>query len=140
MDLARSLGADHVIDYTREDPLAGSEARYDLILAVNGYQPIAAYRRALRPGGIYVMGGGSAAQVFQAMLLGAWTFRTGDRKFSQLETKPSQEDLAFVAELIEAGQVVPVIDRCYPLEEVPQAIRHLEAGHTRGKLVIGVAG
>jgi NADPH:quinone reductase-like Zn-dependent oxidoreductase len=139
MDLARSLGADHVVDYTREDPLAGGEAHYDVILAVNGYRPIAAYRQALRPGGIYVMGGGSGAQVFQAMLFGAWTFRTGDRKFRMLETKPSQEDLAFVAELIEAGKVVPVIDRCYPLEEVPEAIRYLEAGHPRGKVIIGVA-
>jgi NADPH:quinone reductase-like Zn-dependent oxidoreductase len=140
LELARSLGADHVIDYSREDPLAGAEGRYDVILAVNGYQPIAAYRRALRPGGNYVMAGGSAAQFFQAMLLGAWTFRNGDRKLSMLETKPSQEDLAFVADLIEAGQVMPVVDRCYPLEEVPEAIRYLEAGHVRGKVVIRVLG
>jgi NADPH:quinone reductase-like Zn-dependent oxidoreductase len=140
VEMARSLGADHVIDYTREDPLAGADGRYDVILAVNGYQPIAAYRRALRPGGTYVMAGGSGAQVFQAMLLGAWTFRSGDRKLSMLETKPSQEDLAFVASLIEAGQVTPIIDRCYPLEEVPQAIRYIETGHPRGKVVIGVAG
>ncbi|MCC7359090.1 MAG: NAD(P)-dependent alcohol dehydrogenase [Anaerolineales bacterium] len=140
VELARSLGADHVVDYKHKDPLAGIAARYDVILAVNGYQPLATYRQALRPGGIYVMAGGSAAQVFQAMLFGAWTFRTGDRKFSLLETKPSQEDLAFVAGLIEAGQVTPVIDRCYPLEAVPEAIRYLEAGQVRGKVVIGVAG
>lgn len=140
LELARSLGADHVIDYTREDPLAGAEGRYDVILAVNGYQPIAAYRRALRPGGAYVMAGGTAAQFFQAMFLGPWMSKSSGLRLVMLETKPSTEDLAFVAELMEAGKVVPVIDRCYPLEEVPQAIRHLEAGHARGKVVIGVAG
>jgi NADPH:quinone reductase-like Zn-dependent oxidoreductase len=138
--MARSLGADHVIDYTREDPLGGAEGRYDVILAVNGYHPIGAYRQALKPGGIYVMAGGSEAQMFQAMLLGSWTFRTGDRKLSMLETKPSTEDLASVAGLIEAGQVVPIIDRCYPLEALPEAFRYLESGHARGKVVIGVAG
>ncbi len=136
VDLAHSLGADHVIDYNREDPLAGAEERYDVILAVNGYQPIAAYQRALRPGGTYVMAGGSAAQFFQAMILGPGMFKAGGRKLAVLETKPSQEDLAFVADLIEAGQVVPVIDRCDPLEAVPEAIRYLEAGHARGKVVI----
>jgi NADPH:quinone reductase-like Zn-dependent oxidoreductase len=140
VELARSLGADHVIDYTREDPLAGAEGRYDVILAVNGYHPIAAYRRALRPGGIYVMAGGSEAQFFQAMLLGAWVFRTGERKLRMLETKPTTEDLAFVADLIAAGQVKPVVDRCYPLEALPEAFRYIEAGHARGKVVIGVAG
>jgi NADPH:quinone reductase-like Zn-dependent oxidoreductase len=140
LDQARSLGADHVIDYTREDPLAGSEARYDVILAVNGYQPIAAYQRALRPGGSYVMAGGSGAQLFEVMFLGPWRSKAGGRKLMALETKPSREDLACVAELIEAGQVVPVIDRCYPLEEVPEAFRYIEAGHARSKVVIGVAG
>jgi NADPH:quinone reductase-like Zn-dependent oxidoreductase len=140
VDLAHSLGADHVIDYTREDPLAGGEDRYDVILAVNGYQPISAYRRALRPGGTYVMAGGSAAQLFQTMFVGPWMSKSGGRKLVMLETKPSREDLAFVADLIEAGKVVPVIDRCYPLGEVPEAIRYLEAGHARGKVVIGVRG
>ena len=140
VDLAHSLGADHVIDYTREDPLAGGEDRYDVILAVNGYQPISAYRRALRPGGTYVMAGGSAAQLFQTMFVGPWMSKSGGRKLVMLETKPSREDLAFVAGLIEAGKVVPVIDRCYPLGEVPEAIRYLEAGHARGKVVIGVRG
>jgi NADPH:quinone reductase-like Zn-dependent oxidoreductase len=129
-----------VIDYTRENPLTGAEGRYDLILAVNGYQPIAAYQRALRPGGIYVMAGGSGAQLFQVMFLGPWMSKSGGRKLVALETKPSREDLAFVAGLIEAGQVMPVIDRCYPLEEVPAAIRYLEARHARGKVVIGVQG
>lgn len=140
VELARSLGADHVIDYTREDPLAGAEGRYDVIMAVNGYHPLAAYRQALRPGGVYVMAGGAEAQMFQAMLLGPWLFKKGDRRLSMLETKPTTEDLAFVAELIEAGQVTPVIDQCYPLEALPEAFRHVEAGHARGKVIIGVAG
>jgi NADPH:quinone reductase-like Zn-dependent oxidoreductase len=138
VDLARSLGADHVVDYNSENPLAGVEERYDVILAVNGYHPLSAYRRALRPGGIYVMAGGAAAQVFQMMFLGPWMSKSGGRKLVAVETKPSQEDLAFVAGLIEAGQVTPVIDRCFPLEAVPEAIRYLEAGHVRGKVVIGV--
>ena len=137
MELARSLDADHVIDYTQEDFTRGGQ-QYDLILAVNGYHPIAAYRRALRLGGTYVMAGGAAAQFFQALFLGPWLSKSSGRKFGLLETKPNTDDLACVADLIEAGQVMPVTDRCYPLEALPEALRYLEAGHARGKVVIGV--
>jgi len=135
LDMARSIGADQVIDYTQED-FTKSGQRYDLILAVNGYHPISDYKRALSPKGIYVMTGGSMAQMFQAMLLGPWISMTGSKKMGALMAKANKKDLVFVKELLEAGKVVPVIDRRYPLSEVAEAIRYLEEGHARGKVVI----
>lgn len=133
--MARSIGADHVIDYTQEDFTKNGQ-RYDLILAVNGYQSISDYQRALSPAGMYVMSGGSGAQMSQAMLLGPWISMTGSKKMGNLLAKPNQKDLVFVKELLEAGKVVPVIDRRYTLSEVPEAIRYLEEGHAKGKVVI----
>jgi len=135
MEMVRSLGADHVIDYTKEDFTKNSQ-RYDLILAVSGYHPISAYKRALSPNGTYVMTGGSLAQIFQAMLLGSWMFRTGGKKMGRVSAKPNQKDLVFMRELLEAGKVVPVIDRRYPLSETAEAFRYLGEGHARGKIVI----
>lgn len=135
LDLVRSLGADHVIDYTRED-FAQNGQRHDLILATAGYRSILDYRRALSPDGIYVMSGGSMAQIYQAMLLGPWLSRTGSKKMTNLAAKPKQEDLVTMKELLEAGRVKPVIDRCYPLREVPEALRYYGKGHARGKVVI----
>lgn len=134
-DMVRSIGADHVIDYTQEDFTRNGQ-RYDLILAVNGYRPISDYKRALNVKGIYVMVGGSTAQIFQALLLGPWMSMIGSKKMGALTAKPDQEDLVFVKELLETGKVVPTIDRRYPLSEVGEAIRHLEEGHARGKVVI----
>jgi NADPH:quinone reductase-like Zn-dependent oxidoreductase len=138
LDQARSLGADHVIDYTQED-FTKSGQQYDLILAVNGYHPLSAYSRALAPQGIYVMAGGSAAQIFQAMLLGPWMSKTGGKKMGGVTGKTDQKDLAFLKGLIEAGKVKPVIDRRYPLSEAAEALRYLGEGHARGKVVITVA-
>ncbi len=135
MDMVRSIGADKVIDYTQEN-FTRKGQRYDLILAVNGHHPIADYKRALTPQGIYVAAGGSMAQIFQAMLLGPFLSMTGRQKMGNLLAKSSQKDLAFVKQLLEAGQVVPVIDRCYPLSEVSEALRYLGEGHARGKIVI----
>ena len=137
LDLVRSLGADHVIDYTQED-FARSEQGYDLILATAGYRSIFDYRRALSPEGTYVMSGGSTAQVFQAMLLGPMLSMTGSQKLGNLAAKTDQQDLVVVKELIEAGKVVPVIDRRYPLEEVADALRYYGQGHSRGKVVVTV--
>ena len=139
MDLARSLGANHVIDYTKEDFTRNGQ-RYDLILAVNGYHPIAAYKRALAHGGVYVMAGGSKAQLFQSMLMGPWMSFIGGKTMGIIVAKTSQKDLIILKELLEAGKVVPVIDRQYPLIEVPEALRYLEEGHARGKVVIAVGG
>lgn len=136
--LVQSLGADHIIDYKRED-LTRSAERYDLILAVNGYHPLVAYKRLLRPAGRYVMVGGSGAQLFEALLLGPLMSLGGQRQLTSFSATPSGKDLLVMKELLEAGKVVPVIDRCFPLEETAEAIRYLEQGHARGKVVIIVA-
>jgi NADPH:quinone reductase-like Zn-dependent oxidoreductase len=137
LDQARSLGADHVIDYTREDFTQNGQ-QYDLILAANGNRSLSAYKRALTPKGIYVMAGGSMAQIFQAMLMGSWMSETGGKKMGGVSAKRSQKDLVIIKELLEAGKVVPVIDRRYPLSEAAEALRYLGAGHARGKVVITV--
>ncbi len=138
LDMVRSIGADHVIDYTQEDFCQNGKL-YDLIVATAGYRSIFDYKRALSPKGTYVMTGGSMAQVFQAGLLGPSISEKGGKKLGNLSAKPSQKDLVSMRELIEAGKVVPVIDRCYPLSEVPDAVRYYGEGHARGKVVITVA-
>ena len=137
LDLMRSIGADHVIDYTQDD-FTENGRQYDLILAANGYRSISDYERALAPRGTYVMSGGSTKHMFQAMLLGPLHSKSGGKKMGNLLAKANTEDLASVKGLIEAGNVVPVIDRCYPLSEVAEAIGYLEEGHARGKVVITV--
>jgi NADPH:quinone reductase-like Zn-dependent oxidoreductase len=138
MAMVRSLGADHVIDYTQTD-FTQTDERYDLILAANGYQPLSAYQRALTPQGIYVMTGGATAQMFEVMLLGPLRSRKGGQKLGNMLAKSSQKDLLVLKGLMEAGKVVPVIDRAYPFAETADAIRYLEAGHAKGKVVITVA-
>ena len=139
LDVARSIGADHVIDYTKED-FAMNGKKYDLIFATNGDRSISDYRRALSPQGIYVQTGGSMAQMSQAMLQGPWISMTGSKKMGNMGVaKPNQKDLLIIKELLEAGKVKPVIDRCYPLSEVADALRYLEEGHAQGKVVIMVA-
>ncbi len=137
LELARSLGADRVIDYAAEDFTRGSQ-RYDLILGVNGDTPVTGYRRALAPGGIYVMTGGSNRQIFQALLLGPMLSIGGGRKLTAMVARANREDLIFITGLIEAGKVRTIIDRRFPLEGVADAIRYLEEGHARGKVVITV--
>ena len=135
LDMVRSLGADHVIDYTRED-FTKNGRQYDLILAANGNRPISEYKRALSPKGVYVMIGGSDAQIFQGMLLGPMMSRTEGKRMLSMMAKPNQKDLGFIKELLETGKVKPVIDKTYALQEVPDALRYLEAGHAIGKVVI----
>ena len=138
VEMVRAIGADHVIDYTKEDFTQNGQ-QYDLIVAIGGNRSIADYRRALSPEGIYVMvGGSSMKQFFQAMLVGPWMSMTGSQKMGLMLVKPNQEDMGFVAGLLEAGKVVPVIDKVYPLDEVPDAIRYLEAGRAQGKVVINL--
>jgi NADPH:quinone reductase-like Zn-dependent oxidoreductase len=139
LETARSMGADHVIDYTREDFTRNGQS-YDLIFAANGNRSISDYRRALSPKGTYVMSGGSTAQLSEAMLQGPWISMTGNKKMGNSLAKPNHADLAFVKELLESGKVIPVIDRSYPLSDVPDALRYLEGGHARGKVVITVDG
>jgi NADPH:quinone reductase-like Zn-dependent oxidoreductase len=138
LDNARSMGANHVIDYTQED-FTKDRRRYDLIIAANGYHPILHYRRALSPNGICVTTGGSMAQIFQAILLGPLISLTGSKKMGSMGiAKMNQKDLVLVKELLEAGKIKPVIDRCYTLIEVAEAIRYFEEGHAKGKVVIAM--
>ena len=143
VEMARSIGADHVIDYTRED-FTRSGQRYDLILAVNGYHSIFAYRRALRPRGRYVfVGEGSNAHLFrsmfQAMLLGPLLSKRSGRKLGFMGiAQVTHEDLAYLAELLQAGTIVPVIDKCYSLANTAEAFRYLEHEHAQGKVVITI--
>jgi NADPH:quinone reductase-like Zn-dependent oxidoreductase len=135
LDMVRSIGADHVVDYTQED-FTKSEQRYDLILANAGEHSIFEYKRVLSPEGIYVCTGGSFAQYFQATLLGPLISMMGSKKLGSMLAKPNQKDYDFLIELIEAGKVVPVIDRRYPLSEVPEALRYYGGGQVQGKVVI----
>jgi len=138
LDMVRSIGADHVIDYTQED-FTQKDERYDMILAAGGYSSISDYKRALSPEGIYVFVGGSMTQFFQAALLGPLTSMTGSKKLGSLVvTKLDKDDFVHLIELFEAGKVVPVIDRRYPLSEVAEALRYYGEGHAQGKVVITV--
>jgi len=134
---ALSLGATTVIDYTKED-FSRNGQEYDLILAVNGYHPILAYRRALTPKGTYIMAGGTMAQIFQATLLGQLLSTTEGKKMRSVSAKPNKKDLVILKELLETGKVIPVIDRRYPLSETAEALRYLGGGHARGKVVITI--
>jgi NADPH:quinone reductase-like Zn-dependent oxidoreductase len=138
VDLVRSIGADHVIDYTRED-FTQSGQRYDLIMSTAGYRSVFDYRRALSPTGIYVSAGGSMAQVFEGMLLGPIVSMAGSKTLTYLYARQNQEDLVFMKDLLEAGKVKPVIDRRYPLSEAAEALRYYGEGKSRGKVVITVA-
>jgi NADPH:quinone reductase-like Zn-dependent oxidoreductase len=137
VETARSIGADHVIDYQRED-FTKSGQRYDLILGANAHHSIFDYRRALSQNGIYVVVGGSLARIFQAALLAPLLSRVGTKKTRFFIAKINEKDLVFLKELLEAGQIVPVIDRRYPLREAAAALRYLELRHAQGKIVLTV--
>ncbi|WP_370222425.1 NAD(P)-dependent alcohol dehydrogenase [Cytobacillus sp.] len=138
LDILNTLGADHAIDYKKVDFTKRTE-KYDLILAVNGYQPISVYKRALRSNGTYVLAGGSGAQFTQAMVLGPWISLTGNKKMSSMLQRQNQKDLIYLKELLEAGKVRPVIDRSFKLGEVDKAFKYFEEGHAQGKVIITIA-
>jgi NADPH:quinone reductase-like Zn-dependent oxidoreductase len=142
MDLVRSIGADEVIDYTRQDFTDGSR-RWDVIIDTAGRRPLSRLRRAVAPNGTLVIVGGDGGGrwtggffrgVLRAPLLSVFV----GQRLVGLATKERKEDLLALAELIEAGKVTPVLDRTYPLIEAAEAIRYLERGHPRGKVVITV--
>jgi NADPH:quinone reductase-like Zn-dependent oxidoreductase len=137
VDTARSLGADHVMDYTREDFTRRGQL-YDLILGANAHHSIFDYRRALTADGIYVIAGGGLARILQTMLLAPILSRIGSKKTCFFIANINQKDLLFLKDLLESGKVIPFIDRRYPLSEVAEALRYLEEGHARGKVVITV--
>jgi NADPH:quinone reductase-like Zn-dependent oxidoreductase len=137
LDLMLRIGADHVIDYTKED-FTRNGKRYDLIIGANGYHPIWRYKRSLAAGGTYVMSGGKGAQLFQALFLGRLMSLTGGKRLMGISARMNREDLAFMAELVSERKVVPVIERTYPLKDAPEAIAHLGKGHVQGKLIISI--
>ena len=133
VETARSLKADHVLDYTREDFTKSGEL-YDLILGANAYRPISDYPRALKPDGVFVLVGGGGSGLLQAALLGL----VGRKKTRLLMGKASHPDLVFLAGLLEAGKIATVIDRRYPLAEAREAVRYVNEGHARGKVIISM--
>jgi len=111
LDMVRAIGAEHVIDYTKED-LTRSRQRYDLIFAVNGYHPLSAYKRALSPQGIYICAGGTMPQFMQAIFLGPLMSKKDGKKMGSMGiAKTTQKDLVYLGELFDAGKIAPVIDR-----------------------------
>jgi NADPH:quinone reductase-like Zn-dependent oxidoreductase len=137
LETVRSLGADHVIDYKKEDFTQNGQ-QYDLILAVNGYHPISDYLRALKPEGTYVVVGGSMLQLIQAGSNGKRISKTGGQKIVVVSLVQSQKDLNFIKELLESGKIMPFIDGCYPLSKTPEAFWYFEKEHPKGKVVISV--
>ena len=138
LDMLRSIGADHVIDYRQEDYTKNGQ-HYDVILDVVAQRSVSDYRRALSPEGHFIIVGGSLGTFLQVVFVGAFISSTGSQTLGINAYDPNnREDLAVLAELFEAGKVVPVIDRRYPLSEVPEALRYLEEGRALGKVVITV--
>jgi NADPH:quinone reductase-like Zn-dependent oxidoreductase len=138
--IARSIGADHVIDYTHEDFAKNGEL-YDLILAVNGNVSIYKYKQALKPNGICVLvggGSGSILQILVGMLQEWWISKTENKKIGSFLANINQKDLEFIKELLASGKVKPVIDRRYSLNNTADALRYLGEGHAQGKIVIVV--
>jgi NADPH:quinone reductase-like Zn-dependent oxidoreductase len=138
LELMRSLGAEHVVDYKKED-FTQNGWQYDLILTVNGYRPLSDYLSVLKPGGNYVVAGGSMRQLIQAGIREKQADKTGSRKIHVLSIEQNQQDLVFLKELLEAGKLVPVIDAIYPLNRTAEAFLYSEKEHSRGKVVIKVS-
>jgi NADPH:quinone reductase-like Zn-dependent oxidoreductase len=137
LDLVSSIGADKVIDYTKEDFTSTAE-KYDLIIDNVANRSVTDLKQALSPNGLcIIIGFSSLSRMFQHMLLGSLVSMIGNKKIGGLGTaKPNKKDLVFLKELLEADKIKPVIDRRYSLSEVPDAIRYVEEGHARGKVVI----
>jgi NADPH:quinone reductase-like Zn-dependent oxidoreductase len=141
LEMVRSIGADHVIDYTQEDFSKNGQS-YDLIYCAVGNRSAADYKRALTPNGRCVIAGFTTMphMLFQVVFLGSLMSMIGSKKIGSMGVaKPNQKDLLVIKELLETGKIVPVIDRTYPLNETAEAIRYLEAGHASGKVIITVA-
>lgn len=137
IDILQSIGADEIIDYTKED-FTKKTRTFDLIIGVNGHQSISAYKRLLKPNGNFVHIGGSGSQMFQAMALGPWISMTEKKKIGTFLQRANQKDLMIMKELIEAGKVKPVIDRSYKLSEVKEAFSYFAEGHSQGKVVLTI--
>jgi NADPH:quinone reductase-like Zn-dependent oxidoreductase len=140
LDIARSIGADHVIDYTRED-FSKEGKLYDLIFVANGNLSVSVFKKVLKPGGRCVLAGGGGSSILQllvGMLQGWWIQKTENKKVGSFLARISQKDLEAMQELLASGKVKPVIDRRYPLSETADALRYLGEGHAQGKIVVEV--
>jgi NADPH:quinone reductase-like Zn-dependent oxidoreductase len=138
VDIAKSIGADAVIDYTKED-FSKRKERYDVIIGANGYQSISIYKNFLKDRGTFVHIGGSENQMYQVMLKGPWISLTEKKTMGHFLQRANQQDLVFMKELIEDGKVKPVIDREYnKLDEIPTALKYFEQGHATGKVVVSI--
>lgn len=138
VERVKALGASRVFDYAVED-VFNSNQKFNLIIAVNGKQPLRAYRGLLAAGGRCVVVGGSLSQVFNTMLFGG-IMSLGGKKLTMLAAKSSPKDLAYLLSLVEQGSIKPEIERCYPLEDTAAAVEYMKKGHARGKVVINVVG
>jgi NADPH:quinone reductase-like Zn-dependent oxidoreductase len=137
LDFLRSLGADHVIDYARDD-FTKNEERYDMILDLVAYRSIDHYAHALKPNGSYYFVGGSVSTLFQILLHGPNLQRKTGKHIRLLRVQPNRKDMEHVAELCTSGELKIAIDKRFTLEETPQALRYLGEGHAKGKIVINV--
>ena len=139
LEMVHSIGADHVIDYTKED-FTNTAQQYDLIFCAVGNRSLSDYMRALKPQGACVIAGFTNLRLlFSHMIVGPRRSKVGGKRIGLMETaRTNKEDLLFMKELLETGKVKPVIDRRYPLSETAAAIRYLEAGHARGKVIITI--
>jgi NADPH:quinone reductase-like Zn-dependent oxidoreductase len=136
MDMLHSIGADHIIDYTQED-FTKSGKQYDLIIDMQAHHSIFKYKRCLNPKGVYKMVGGSGKAILQVFFLGPFVSLFGSKKMSIAVWRPNkEEDVSLILELLKNGNVVPVIDKSYPLIRVVDAFKYFEAGHHKGKIVI----
>ena len=133
MDLVRSIGADHVIDYAQED-VTKTKGRYDLIFDAAAFRSVLTYKRILRSGGTYVIAGGSMARIFQTIFIS----KTVAQNMKFIVASVKQEDLLFILELMRAGKVRSIVDKRFPLSETAEAFRYFKEGRTRGKIVITV--
>ena len=136
VEQTKSLGADFVIDYTKDD-FTKSNQQYDLILAVNGNNSLLTYKRLLNSKGVYVMVGGAMSQIIKSLILGK-LMSFGLKKMRSVAAKPNQTDLEFIAKLVEEGKIKPIIDRRYSLDKAADAVNYLTEGHARGKVLINV--
>jgi NADPH:quinone reductase-like Zn-dependent oxidoreductase len=137
LDMLHELGADHVIDYTQED-FTKSGQRYDFILDLVGYRSIFAYKRALNSNGNYYMVGGSVRTMLQVLVLGSRIGKAEGKAIRLLMVRPNTEDLLYMTGLYKSRKIIPVIDRSFPLREVPEALRYLGEGRVKGKIVITI--
>ena len=137
IEMVRSQGAAHIIDYTQTDCTQTGQ-QYDLIVDAAAYRPVSEFLPTLKPGGTYVMVGGATSLFFKTMLLGPWLSKCSGRTIKCLTMKPNRDDLITVRDLMVAGKMTPFIDQSFRLSDVPAAIRHVEQRQVKGKVVITV--